>query len=72
MLQNKQMDFTLGNKTCIPYVKDFAVILNKISTMPIESGIYNIFPNKARTIKSLIEDIRNILTIYLKFWSITI
>jgi hypothetical protein len=36
---NKQMDFTLGTKICIPYVKDFAVILNKISTMPIESGI---------------------------------
>lgn len=60
MLANKQMDFTLGEqKYAYLYVKDFAVILNKISNMPVESGIYNISSNKTTTIKSLIEDIRN-------------
>lgn len=62
MLANKQMDFTLGEqKYAYLYVKDFAVILNKISNMPVESGIYNISSNKTITIKSLIEDIRNFI-----------
>ena len=62
MLANKQMDFTLGEqKYAYLYVKDFAVILNKISNMQVESGIYNISSNKTITIKSLIEDIRNFI-----------
>jgi UDP-glucose 4-epimerase len=60
MLQDKQMDFTPGEqKYAYFYVKDFALIINKIIMMPIHSGIYNISSNKTRTIKSLIEDIRN-------------
>lgn len=60
MLTTQQMDFTPGEqKYAYLYVKDFALILNKIIIMPIESGVYNISSNKTRTIKSLIEDIRN-------------
>jgi UDP-glucose 4-epimerase len=60
MLYGKQMDFTLGEqKYAYLYVKDFALIMNKIIMRPIHSGIYNISSNKTRTIKSLIEDIRN-------------
>ncbi|MDO9276317.1 MAG: NAD-dependent epimerase/dehydratase family protein [Lutibacter sp.] len=60
MLTDKQMDFTPGEqKYAYLYVKDFAAIMNKIITMPVESGIYNISSNETRTIKSLVEDIRN-------------
>ena len=43
------------------FSSDIAVILNKISNMQVESGIYNISSNKTITIKSLIEDIRNFI-----------
>lgn len=60
MLIDKQMDFTPGEqKYAYLYVKDYASMMNKITTMSIESGIYNISSNKTRTIKSLVEDIRN-------------
>jgi UDP-glucose 4-epimerase len=60
MLNVKQMDFTPGEqKYAYLYVKDFALIMNKIITMSVHSGIYNISSNNTRTIKSLIEDIRN-------------
>lgn len=60
MLTDKQMDFTPGEqKYAYLYVKDFAAIMNKIITMPVESGIYNISSNETRTIKSLVEDIRD-------------
>jgi UDP-glucose 4-epimerase len=60
MLHNKEMDFTSGEqKYAYLYVKDFASILNKIIMMPVHSGIYNVSSNKTRTVKSLIEDIRN-------------
>lgn len=55
-----EMDFTFGEqKYAYLYVKDFTSILNKIINLPIQSGIYNVSSNKTRTIKSLIEDIRN-------------
>jgi nucleoside-diphosphate-sugar epimerase len=60
MLTTQQMDFTPGDqKYAYLYVKDFALILDKIIAMPIESGVYNISSNETRTIKSLLEDIRN-------------
>ena len=60
MLIGKQMDFTYGEqKYAYLYVKDYASIMKKIVTMPIESGIYNISSNETRTIKSLVEDIKN-------------
>ena len=62
MLIDKQMDFTPGEqKYAYMYVKDFALIVRKITTLSIHSGIYNISSNKTRTIKSLIEDIRNLV-----------
>lgn len=60
MLTTKQMDFTPGEqKYAYLYVKDYGLMMNKIITSPIESGIYNISSNKIRTIKSLVEDIRD-------------
>lgn len=60
MQKAQQMDFTLGYQIyAYLYVKDFASLMNKITTMPIESGVYNISTNETRTIKSLIEDVRN-------------
>lgn len=60
MLKDKQMNFTYGEqKYAYLYVKDYAFIMNKIVMMPIESGIYNISSNETRTIKSLVEDIKN-------------
>lgn len=60
MLTTEQMDFTPGEqKYAYLYVKDYASIMNKIIKMPVESGIYNISSNQTRTIKSLVEDIRN-------------
>jgi UDP-glucose 4-epimerase len=60
MLTTKQMDFTLGEqKYAYLYVKDYALIMKKIITMPVESGVYNISSSQTRTIKSLIENIRD-------------
>lgn len=60
MVNENQMDFTPGEqKYAYLYVKDFALLMNKLLVMSIQSGIYNISSNKTRTIKSLIEDIRN-------------
>lgn len=60
MLTAKQMDFTPGEqKYAYLYVKDFALILNKIINMPLQSGVYNISSSETRTIKSLVEDIRD-------------
>lgn len=60
MLTTKQMDFTPGEqKYAYLYVKDYAAIMKKIITMPIESGVYNISSNEMRTIKSLVENIRD-------------
>ena len=60
MLTNKQMDFTPGEqKYAYLYVKDYASIMNKVIKMPVESGVYNISSNQTRTIKSLVEDIRD-------------
>ena len=60
MVNKNQMDFTPGDqKYAYLYVKDFALLMNKLLVMSIQSGIYNISSNKTRTIKSLIEDIRN-------------
>lgn len=60
MLTTQQMDFTAGEQRyAYLYVKDFALILNKIILMPVEAGVYNISSDKTITIKSLIEEIRN-------------
>ena len=60
MSTSEQMDFTPGEqKYAYLYVKDYASIMNKIITMPVASGVYNISSNETRTIKSLVEDIRD-------------
>lgn len=62
MLNKKEMDFTFGEQQyAYLYVKDYAEIMKKIVITDVESGIYNISSNETRTIKSLIEDIRNIV-----------
>jgi nucleoside-diphosphate-sugar epimerase len=62
MLKNNEMDFTLGEqKYAYLYVKDYAEIMRRIVTMEVESGVYNISSNEIRTIRSLIEDIKNII-----------
>jgi UDP-glucose 4-epimerase len=54
-----EMDFTLGEqKYAYLYVKDFALIINKIVTIKIESGIYNVSSNIVRSIRSIVEEIR--------------
>lgn len=60
MLNKNEMDLTLGEqKYAYLYVKDYAEIMRKIITEDINSGIYNISSDQVRTIRSLIEDIRN-------------
>lgn len=60
MLKEKEMDFTLGEqKYAYMYVRDFAEIMRKIITMDVDSGMYNISSDDVRTIKSLVENIKN-------------
>jgi nucleoside-diphosphate-sugar epimerase len=60
MKTEDQKDFTKGEqKYAYLYVKDFATIMNKIVQCSIQSGIYNISSSEVRTIKSLIEEIRD-------------
>ncbi|WP_339921732.1 NAD(P)-dependent oxidoreductase [uncultured Flavobacterium sp.] len=60
MLTSKQMDFTPGEqKYAYLHVNDFSLIMRKIMTMQVQSGVYNISSDETRTIKSMIEDIRN-------------
>ena len=40
-------------------MKDFALMINKIVTKSVSSGIYNISSSQTRTIRSLIENIRD-------------
>ena len=62
MLKNKEMDLTLGEqKYAYMYVKDYVEIMRKLVVMNIKSGIYNVSSNESRTIRSLIEDIKNII-----------
>lgn len=60
MKVGNQMDFTKGEqKYAYLYVKDFAAIMNNVVTSSPQSGIYNVSSSEARTIKSLIEEIRD-------------
>lgn len=62
MLNKKEMDFTLGEQRyAYLYVKDFSEIMKRTVLAEVNSGVYNISSNKTRTIRSLIEDIRNIV-----------
>lgn len=60
MLKENKMDFTFGEqKYAYMYVKDFAEIIRKVITKSVDSGVYNISSDNNRTIKSLIENIKN-------------
>lgn len=62
MLNKNEMEFTLGEqKYAYLYVKDYAEIMKQIVVKDIESGIYNISSTEIRTIRSLIENIKNIV-----------
>lgn len=62
MLSKNEMSFTLGEqKYAYLYIKDYAEIMRKIAIKDIESGIYNVSSNQTRTIRSLIEDIKDIV-----------
>jgi nucleoside-diphosphate-sugar epimerase len=55
-----EMDFTLGEqKYAYLYVKDFALIINKLVSLEIKSGIYNVSSDVVRSISSFIEEIRD-------------
>jgi len=56
------MDFTPGEqKYAYLYVKDFSELMYKIVNTPIASGIYNISSPQSRSIRSLIEEIRDFI-----------
>jgi UDP-glucose 4-epimerase len=60
MFNGEHLDVTPGGqKYAYLYVKDFNKIVCKVLHSSIESGIYNISADKARTIKSILEDIRD-------------
>jgi nucleoside-diphosphate-sugar epimerase len=62
MLNKKEMDFTFGEqKYAYLYVKDYAEIMRRIIVNDINSGIYNISSNEIRSIRSLIEDVKDIV-----------
>jgi UDP-glucose 4-epimerase len=54
------MDFTLGEQMySYLYVKDFALIIDKIVKFEIQSGIYNVSSKVTRSIRTLVEEIRD-------------
>lgn len=62
MLNKKEMDFTLGEqKYAYLYVKDFAEMMRRITIKNLKPGIYNVSSEEIRTIRSLIEDVKNIV-----------
>lgn len=62
MTNQSHMDFSPGEQRyAYMYVKDFAHIINKMVTKPVESGIYNISSNQTITIRFLIEAIKNMV-----------
>jgi len=55
-----EMDFTPGEqKYAYLYVKDFALIIDRLVKLEIQSGIYNVSSDTARSIRSLVEEIRD-------------
>lgn len=55
-----EMNFTLGEqKYAYLYVKDFALIIDKIVASEVQSGIYNVSSEIVRSIRSILEEIRD-------------
>ena len=62
MLKGKEMDFTYANqKYAYLYVKDLAEIMFRVCSMRMKSGVYNISSVGAQPLRSMIEQIRNIV-----------
>lgn len=62
MLNRKEMDFTFGEQNyAYLYIKDCAEIIRRVVVSDINSGIYNISSNEIRSIRSLIEDVKDIV-----------
>lgn len=60
MKTENQMDLTLGEQSySYLYVKDFVSIINKIIVVEIQSGIYNVSSHSVRSIRSLVEELRD-------------
>jgi len=60
MKSDIQMDFTLGEQMySYLYIKDFVSIIDKIVTLNIQSGIYNVSSDIVRPIRSFLEEIRD-------------
>lgn len=55
-----EMNFTLGEQIyAYLYVKDFSIIVDKIVKFEIQSGIYNVSSEVIRSIRSIVEEIRD-------------
>jgi UDP-glucose 4-epimerase len=55
-----EMNFTPGQqKYAYLYVKDFALIIDRLVKLEIQSGIYNVSSDTARSIRSFVEEIRD-------------
>lgn len=62
MKSETEMNFTKGEqKYAYLYVKDFSQIIFKIISQRVPSGIYNISSDEVRSLKSIIEEVRDIV-----------
>ncbi|NEU10296.1 NAD(P)-dependent oxidoreductase [Flavihumibacter sp. R14] len=60
MLSEQQMDLTYGEqKYAYMYVQDLSDVIANIIHKDVESGVYNISSNEVRTLRSLLELIKN-------------
>jgi nucleoside-diphosphate-sugar epimerase len=62
MTNEAEMDFTKGEQMyAYLYVRDFAEIILKVVNMPITSDIYNVSASEARSLKSVITEMRDLV-----------
>jgi UDP-glucose 4-epimerase len=62
MTVSNNMDFTPGDqKYAYLYIKDFSRIVYKLINQNVASGIYNVSSDQVKTLKSVIEALRNIV-----------
>ncbi|WP_448105293.1 NAD-dependent epimerase/dehydratase family protein [Pedobacter panaciterrae] len=62
MTSETEMDFTKGEQMyAYLYVRDFAEIILRIVNTPVISDIYNVSANEARSLKSVITEIRDLV-----------
>lgn len=62
MLHDQEMNFTLGEqKYAYLYIKDFANLISNLLKTSIDSGVYNVSAEEARSLKSILEEIKAIV-----------